>query len=171
MYSITLACTENIFVAIFKRYFYCSVYLKQCFQHVEKNLLVLDLKFLARNPQFIGMFLEDQKSIILLLSQQQKQWRKLHFFKYHHLFPGRGENSSWWSQLFNKTEDHTSNRFDFWKIWLFNCSIYPTCGKRSPTLSISRTHLYNNWFFDFHDIQVLEVSFKFRKYLNFSKCS
>lgn len=97
--------------------------------------------------------------------------RKSHFFKYHNLFPERGENSSWWSQLFNKTEDRTSNRFEFWKIWLLNCSILPTCGKRFPTLSISRIHLYNKWFFHFHDIQVLEMSFKFHKYLNFNKCS
>lgn len=37
MYSITFACTENIFVAIFKRYFYYSIYLKQRFQHVERK--------------------------------------------------------------------------------------------------------------------------------------
>lgn len=29
----------------------------------KENLLGLDLKFLPRNPQFIGIFLEDKKSI------------------------------------------------------------------------------------------------------------
>lgn len=62
-----------------------------------------------------------------------------------------------------------SNRFDFWKTRLFNCSIFPTCRKRFPILSISRIHLYNKLFFLFHDIQVLEINFKFRNHLNFNK--
>lgn len=63
---------------------------------------------------------------------------------------------------------HTNNRFDFWKTWLFNCSIIPAYGKRFLTFSTSRINCQNNWFFNFHYIKLI-VNQIFKWVLSFKR--